>query len=91
MKKWDIREALFGELPFGENEKAEIVRIGIKRLIRIHGVKQVLDYSDKRIGLAMKKGRVNIEGEELSCITYVGGAIGIEGKIICISFSEDGK
>ncbi len=91
MRKRDIREALFGELPFGETERVEIVRIGAKRLARIYGVRQVLDYSSEKIGLAMKKERLVIEGQELACITYAGGAIGIEGKILQVSFLEEGK
>lgn len=91
MRKWDIREALFGELPFGESERLEVVRVGTKRLVRIHGVRQILDYSNEKIGLAMKKGRLLIEGEALACTTYTGGAIGIEGKILRVLFLEGEK
>ena len=91
MKKWDIRKAIFGELPLGERERIEVVLTGNKRLARVHGVRKVLDYSSEKIGLAMKKGRLLIEGKELACITYAGGAIGIEGKVLQISFLEDLK
>ena len=91
MKKVDIRGSIFGELPFVESEKIEIVRAGEKRFIRIRGIRHILDYSDDKIGLAMKKGRLLIEGQGLTCITYAGGAIGIEGRITRVSFLEDRK
>ncbi|MBQ8175342.1 MAG: YabP/YqfC family sporulation protein [Clostridia bacterium] len=82
-----------GELPITEREKIEIVRVGRDRRIVINGIKRILQYDRSCMAFSLGKERLEIHGEELDCISYISGAIGISGKIreLCFCYEEERK
>lgn len=94
MKQMNARlAALFlgGELPIGECEKLELVRVGGRRRAVLHGVRRILKYTSCEMRFALKEGSVTVVGSELTCTVYTDRTVEIEGKMQALAFSEEGK
>lgn len=73
-----------------EKQKIEVVLQGKQRYITIDHVKKILQYSTEVMGFSLGTEYLEIQGANLDCATYVSGAIGITGEIICIRFAKGG-
>lgn len=94
MKRWNLKSKFFtmiGELPIGEREKIEIVRVGGERQLIVNGITRILHYGTDKMILALGKERLEIMGEGLDCMTYVSGAIGIRGQVDRVVFGGQEK
>ena len=52
----------------------------------IRGCKKILKYSTDEIVIATRKDIFAVRGAALTCISYLAGAIGIEGRVDSIEF-----
>ena len=57
--------------------------------ITVRGCRRVIKYSTENIVLKMKSETIEITGRRLRCLTYLSGAVTIEGKINSFGFSGD--
>ena len=71
-----------------EKQKIEIILQGQQRYITIDHVKKILQYSTEVMIFSLGTECLEIQGVNLDCATYVSGAIGITGEIICIRFTK---
>ena len=85
-----LRDFLFTKdrLPIGEQEKIEITKKGNARSLLVEGVKRILLYGDEEMVFSLTKERLVVRGNELDCVNYVSGAIGVVGSIYSIAFVE---
>lgn len=52
----------------------------------IRGCKKILKYSTDEIVIATRKEIFSVRGASLTCISYLAGAIGIEGRVDVLEF-----
>lgn len=60
-----------------------------RNIVIINGCKRILEYSPKKMRLAIKESSISVSGERLVCSTYHDGAICVEGYIESISFDDE--
>ena len=56
----------------------------------VHGCRKILGYSPDRIILQMKNCVIEVRGSRLVCISYLAGAVGIEGRICALTLDDGG-
>ena len=56
--------------------------------LTVYGCRRIVDFSPTEIRLAMGSCDLLVEGERLLCTSYLAGAVGIEGCICRMAFSE---
>lgn len=81
-EKLDITEDL---LPGGS-----YIEIHGRTSILVRGCGQIMLYTRELIRLSLRKGYLDICGEELICTSYFPGAVGIEGQIKGVIFGKVG-
>lgn len=66
------------------------VEIHGRTLVKIHGGGAILLYSptEMRIALRDRGTAISVKGKELTCNSYNMGSVGIEGRILSVSFLE---
>ena len=60
-----------------------------RNTLTVYGCRRIVEFSPARIRLATDTCDLVVEGERLSCISYLAGAVGIEGCICCMAFSDE--
>ncbi len=75
-----------GDLPDGG------IRLDMRgrHTLTVHGCRRIVDFSPEAIRLALKACTLLVRGRRLICTSYLAGAVGIEGEIVCVQF-EDGE
>lgn len=64
------------------------VEIRGRGYVAVRGCREILGYTSERISLSLLRGALSVEGEDLVCVSYLSGAVGIEGRIGCVRFEE---
>ena len=59
-----------------------------KNGITVKGCRRILTYSETRITLDTRDGAVTVLGSSLACYAYFHGAVGIEGRVYGVFFTE---
>ena len=52
----------------------------------VRGCRRILVYSDTRVVLKMRRDIIAVEGKRLTCISYLAGAVSVEGLIDKVEF-----
>ena len=60
-----------------------------RNTLTVYGCRRIVDFSPTEIRLAMENCHLLVEGERLSCTSYLAGAVGIEGCICRMVFSDE--
>ncbi len=60
-----------------------------RHTLTVHGCRQILDFTPCCIRLALPACDLIVEGERLTCTSYLAGAVGIEGCICRMAFEDD--
>ena len=67
------------------------IEIRGRHSVLVRGCRRILAYSESRVALKMKKEVVEIEGKRLTCLSYLAGAVSVEGLIDSVGFLKGGK
>lgn len=59
--------------------------------LTVRGCGAILYYSEREIKLSMKKYILKIFGEELYCVSYLAGAVQIDGRIDSLEMQKRGN
>lgn len=54
----------------------------------VHGCRRIVGYRPDEVRLLMKSCFVVVRGQRLSCISYLAGAVEVEGQIDALCFEE---
>ena len=57
----------------------------------IRGCRRILSYSETRVVLKMKKEMLAVTGKRLTCVSYLAGAVAVEGLIDSVEFLKGEK
>ncbi len=57
-----------------------------RNTLTVHGCRKILDFSTCAIRLALPGVDLLVEGDRLTCTSYLAGAVGIEGCICRLEF-----
>ena len=68
---------------------ASLVEIRGRSEVTVNGSGRIIDYTDREIRLALKKGAVAIRGKALVCASFCAGKVRVEGRIESVSFEND--
>ena len=52
----------------------------------IRGCRRILAYSETRVEMKMKRDVIAVEGKRLTCVSYLAGAVAVEGLIDRVEF-----
>ena len=69
------------------------IEIRGRNSVVVRGCKRILTYSETKVALKMRRETVEVTGKRLTCISYLAGAVSVEGFIDSVSFlrkEEDG-
>ena len=67
------------------------IEIRGRNSVVVRGCRRILVYSDTKVVLKMKKDIVSVEGKRLTCISYLAGAVSVEGFVDSVNFSRGEK
>ena len=67
------------------------IEIRGRNSVVVRGCRRILTYSESRVALKMKKDVVVIEGKRLTCLSYLAGAVSVEGLIDSVGFLRGNK
>ena len=67
------------------------IEIRGRHSVLVRGCRRILTYSESRVALKMKKEVVEIEGKRLTCLSYLAGAVSVEGFIDSVGFLRGSK
>ncbi len=59
-----------------------------RNTLTVHGCMGILDFNPCEVRLAVKDATLTVQGCRLICTAYLAGAVGIEGHICGVSFSD---
>lgn len=59
-----------------------------RNTLTVYGCRRIVDFTPTSIRLAMANCDLLVEGMRLSCTSYLAGAVGIEGRIDRVMFSD---
>lgn len=62
------------------------IEIRGRSCVVIRGCRRILEYSEGRVALSLKRTAVLVTGKRLTCISYLAGAVSVEGIIDSVSF-----
>ena len=57
----------------------------------LKGCRRILVYSDTKVVLKMRRDIVAVHGKRLTCISYLAGAVSVEGLIDSVEFVKGEK
>ena len=67
------------------------IEIRGRNSVVVRGCRRILVYSDTKVVLKTKKDIVSVEGKRLTCISYLAGAVSVEGFVDSVNFSRGEK
>ena len=87
-KKERMVEALVGscDVPPELLHGGCFIEIRGRNSITVRGCRKIVRYSTETIVLRMKSELVEIRGKRLTCLTYLSGAVAVEGLIDSVCF-----
>ena len=59
-----------------------------RNTLLVHGCTRILDFSPCSVSLEMGDSTLTVRGLRLICTSYLAGAVGIEGHICCMEFTD---
>jgi hypothetical protein len=59
-----------------------------RNTLTVHGCTRILDFSPCAVALEMGDSTLTVRGLRLICTSYLAGAVGIEGHICCMEFTD---
>ena len=59
-----------------------------RHTLTVHGCPRILDFTPTEVRLALKQAVLTVKGCRLICTAYLAGAVGIEGCICGIEFTD---
>ena len=62
------------------------IEIRGRNSVVLRGCRRILTYSETKVTLKMKKDIVEVFGKRLTCISYLAGAVSVEGFIDSVAF-----
>lgn len=62
------------------------IEIRGRNSVVVRGCKRILAYSETKVALKLKRETVEVTGKRLTCISYLAGAVSVEGYIDSVSF-----
>ena len=68
-----------------------LIEIRSRGALTLSGGGRILDYSDRLIRIALKRGAVTVMGSRLVCAAFCAGRVRIEGRIDSVSFENEGE
>ena len=68
-----------------------LIEIRGRGLITVHGCERIARYLPSEIVIATAGGGVRIFGEGLTCVSFLSGSVGIEGRVDGVTFTEEGE
>ncbi len=83
-----LKRAIGTDEIIGEHDLLELH--GLSELI-VRGCGAILYYSETEIKLSMKKYVLKISGRELYCVSYLAGAVEIDGEIEALELLKRGR
>ena len=66
------------------------IEIRGRNSVVLRGCRRILTYSETKVTLKMKKDIVEVFGKRLTCISYLAGAVSVEGFIDSVAFLKGG-
>ena len=66
------------------------IEIRGRNSVVVRGCKRILTYSESTVTLKLKRDIAVIGGKRLTCISYLAGAVSVEGLIDSVSFLRKG-
>ena len=65
------------------------VEIRGRNNVKVRGCRRIVVYSPVKVVLKMKRELLCVSGKRLSCVTYLAGAVSVEGIIDSVSFLRE--
>ena len=65
------------------------IEIRGRNSVTVYGCRRILRYTEIQILLKMKKNIVTVTGQRLTCLSYLAGAVTVEGWIDGVHFSSE--
>ena len=65
------------------------VEIRGRNSVKVRGCRRIVVYSPVKVVLKMKRELLCVSGKRLSCVTYLAGAVSVEGIIDSVSFLRE--
>lgn len=62
------------------------VEIRGRNSVVVRGCRRILNYSESRVTLKLKREIIEVTGKRLTCISYLAGAVAVEGLVDSVSF-----
>lgn len=67
------------------------IEIRGRNSVVLRGCRRILTYSGSKVTLKMKKDVVEVTGKRLTCVSYLAGAVSVEGFIDSVAFLKEGE
>lgn len=67
------------------------IEIRGRNSVVVRGCRRILAYSDTRVALKTRRETVTVTGKRLTCISYLAGAVSVEGLIDSVEFLRGEK
>ena len=78
--------AIDGDIPAELFAGGCFIELHGRNSVVVRGCKRILTYSESRVALKMKREIVEVTGKRLTCISYLAGAVSVEGLVDSVSF-----
>ena len=62
------------------------IEIRGRNSVVVRGCRRILTYSETKVSLKLRRESVEITGKRLTCISYLAGAVAVEGYIDAVTF-----
>ena len=62
------------------------IEIRGRNSVVVRGCRRILTYSETKVSLKLRRESVEITGKRLTCISYLAGAVAVEGYIDSVTF-----
>ena len=91
MGKRNVRQRLCATLDISPDvlPHGSLVQIRDRGYVEVTGCGKILRYTREEICVKLHRGALTVRGEGLLCSSFCRGELGIEGKILGVSFEEE--
>ena len=62
------------------------IEIRGRNSVVVRGCRRILTYSESRVTLRLRNEALEVTGKRLTCISYLAGAVAVEGLVDSVSF-----
>ena len=67
------------------------IEIRGRNSVTVRGCRRIVRYTPESVVLRMHKNTVEVTGKRLTCITYLAGAVIVEGMVDSVGFVKGGE